>query len=139
MPGPPPKPTALKVLEGNRGRRPLNIDEPKPAVGAAMPAYFRESPELVAEWQKHAPRLQRLGLLTEIDDGALAAICVLEVQFRELVLMGASALALSAVSRELRALWSRFGMTPADRARVKSEKPKPESKLSKFLGGGHGR
>ncbi len=25
-----PKPTALKVLEGNPGKRPLNLNEPKP-------------------------------------------------------------------------------------------------------------
>lgn len=28
--GPPPKPTAIKILEGNPGRRPLPIDEPQP-------------------------------------------------------------------------------------------------------------
>ena len=28
--GPKPKPTAIKILEGNPGKRPLNLNEPKP-------------------------------------------------------------------------------------------------------------
>ena len=135
MAGRPPKPTALKLLQGNPGKRKLNADEPMPPLGADVPEYLKGDPVLVAEWNRQAPRLKRLGLLTEIDDGALAVLCVLEVKFRDQVAAGASASALSFTSKELRALWSRFGMTPADRARVKVEKPKPESKLERFVGG----
>jgi hypothetical protein len=39
------------------------------------------------------------------------------------------------LSKELRMLWARFGMTPADRSRVKVEKPqKPEGKLGRHVG-----
>lgn len=132
MPGPPPKPTALKLLAGNPGHRKLNDKEPKPAIGAPPPAWIKAEPALLAEWNRHAGRLTRLGLLTEVDDDALATLCVLSLKFRELVADEAGPTPLSFLSKELRALWSRFGMTPADRARVKVEKPPPETKLSRF-------
>lgn len=140
MPGPPPKPTALKILHGNPGCRPLNDQEPKPALGATPPDYVMAEPAVLVEWNRHAPRLLKLGLLTEIDDSALGMLCVLEVRLRALLkLEGMEAVpaarAILDVSKELRALWSRFGMTPADRARVKVDKPAPETKLARFIGG----
>jgi phage terminase small subunit len=135
MAGRPPKPTALKLLRGNPGKRPLNDREPKPTLGAEAPTYVRSDPILLAEWKRHAARLLRYGLLTEIDDEALAVLCVLSIQFRDQVAAGAAPSALAGTSRELRALWSRFGMTPADRARVKTEKPEEKSKLARFIGG----
>lgn len=138
MAGRPPTPTALKLLRGNPGKRKLNADEPKPPVGAQPPAWLKANPVLLAEWSRHAGRLTKLGLLTEIDDDALATLCVLEVKFREIVADAPSVTALAFLSKELRALWSRFGMTPADRARVKVEKAKPETKLSRFTNGTQG-
>jgi phage terminase small subunit len=138
MAGRPPKPTALKILQGNPGKRPLPDGEVKPPVGAQPPAYFRADLVLLQEWNRHAPRLERLGLLTEIDDDALATLCVLEVKFRDMLAAGAGGGALASMSKELRALWSRFGMTPADRARVKVEKPKDGGALSRFTGGAKG-
>ena len=135
MAGRPPTPTALKLLRGNPGKRPLNDREPKPRLGAEVPPFVRGNPAFVAEWKRHSERLTRYGLLTEVDDDALGALCVLSVKFREMVAADATAPALANITRELRALWSRFGMTPADRARVKTEKPEEKSKLSRFIGG----
>jgi phage terminase small subunit len=119
LPGPPPKPSALKLLHGNPGKRKLPQREPKPPLGAEPPKFIRADAVLLAEWNRQAPRLKRVGVLTEIDDDALAALCVLEVKFVEMTSSGeASASALANLTKELRALWSRFGMTPADRARV---------------------
>lgn len=69
-----PKPTKIKVLEGNPGQRPLNDKEPQPVPQAP------ECPEwLTGEgkrmWDKLAPQLENLGLLTEIDGEAFAAAC----------------------------------------------------------------
>lgn len=135
MAGRPPKPTALKLLHGNPGKRQLNENEPKPPLGAQPPAWLKADLVLLQEWNRHAPRLAKLGLLTEIDDDALATLCVLEVKFREMLAAGAAGSALASLSKELRALWSRFGMTPADRARVKVEKPQDAGKLGRHLGG----
>jgi phage terminase small subunit len=148
VPGPPPKPTALKILQGNPGRRPLPVGEPTPPAGAQPPDYVKADPVLLVEWHRNATRLTRLGLLTEIDDEALAMMCVLNLRLRAVVLASSdpgnqagAILGTSSIidlSKELRMLWARFGMTPADRARVKVEKPKPESKLERFTSGAKG-
>lgn len=51
MPGPPPKPSHLRVIEGDRSRRPGNPDEPKLIAGEPAFPYFLE--ELDAERIAH--------------------------------------------------------------------------------------
>lgn len=135
MPGPPPKPTKLKLLEGNPGKRKLNDSEPEPLLGCDPPKWLPL--EVLREWTEHAPRLLRLGLLTEVDGPALVALCTLQARQRQLIQLTTSdtpvsTSALVELSRELRGLWARFGMTPADRSRVKIEKAPPKSKLERF-------
>lgn len=78
--GRPPKPTALKILAGNPGKRPLNTSEPKPL--AAMPTCPDWLPkEAKAKWAELAPELHRLGLLTVIDGDVLAAYCSAWAEF----------------------------------------------------------
>lgn len=74
--GRPRKPTALKVLEGNPGKRPLPQNEPKPApvVNIPKPPPWLNSDGKKA-WKRLAPELQRLGLLTVVDMEAFAAAC----------------------------------------------------------------
>src|SRR5688572_3138073 len=61
-----PLPTAMKVLRGNAGKRPLNEQEPQPRV--AMPACPPHlSDEAKREWRRMGRRLAALGLVTEID------------------------------------------------------------------------
>jgi P27 family predicted phage terminase small subunit len=69
-----PKPTRLKLLTGNPGKRPLNANEPKPEV--AMPDCPVEL-GLVArrEWDRMATELASLRILTQLDRAALAAYC----------------------------------------------------------------
>jgi P27 family predicted phage terminase small subunit len=74
MRGRKPKPTHLKLLEGNPGRRPLNTGEPRPqATIPTCPAHL--SPSAKAEWKRLAQMLHRLGVITELDRAALAAYC----------------------------------------------------------------
>jgi len=73
-PGPPPKPTHLKIVGGNPGRRPLNKSEPKPRVSLpAVPEHLSEVAK--TEWRRLARELYVIGLLTRIDRAALAAYC----------------------------------------------------------------
>lgn len=68
------KPTSLKVLEGNPGKRPLPVNEPKPApIAPRCPAWLNK--EARKEWRYMAPLLSRLKLLTQIDKANLAAYC----------------------------------------------------------------
>ena len=69
-----PKPTALKVLEGNPGKRPLNENEPKPRKRAPKcPAWLEV--EAKKEWRRTAKQLEQLGILTEVDMAAFAGYC----------------------------------------------------------------
>lgn len=69
-----PKPTALKVLEGNPGKRPLNRREPQPLRSIpTCPAHL--SPTAKGEWKRLAGQLHRLGILSQLDRAALAAYC----------------------------------------------------------------
>ena len=71
-----PKPTALKLLEGNPGKRKLLENEPKPYPKAPpMPEYLDE--KALEAWGILAPKLERIGLFTEIDGDMLANVCTL--------------------------------------------------------------
>jgi P27 family predicted phage terminase small subunit len=72
--GRPAEPTALKVLMGNPGNRPINTDEPKPKpLMPSKPKMLKG--EALKEWKRITKKLCDLGLLTEVDGAALAAYC----------------------------------------------------------------
>lgn len=69
-----PKPSRLKLLTGNPGKRPLNANEPKPEV--AIPECPVElGPVARREWDRMATQLAALRILTHLDRAALAAYC----------------------------------------------------------------
>lgn len=69
-----PKPTALRLVGGNAGRRPLNKNEPKPELSQPTPPAFLNDDAKV-EWGRICETLYKVGLMTELDRGALAACC----------------------------------------------------------------
>lgn len=74
MRGRKPRPTHLKLVTGNPGRRPLNPNEPTPEqVLPTVPAHL--SDEAKEEWKRLAQELHSLGLLTRIDRASFAAYC----------------------------------------------------------------
>jgi P27 family predicted phage terminase small subunit len=74
MRGRKPKPTALKVLEGNPGKRRYNAHEPKPVRGApTCPSHL--SPTAKAEWKRLIEQLVSLGMMSALDRAAFAAYC----------------------------------------------------------------
>lgn len=74
MRGRKPKPSRLKLIEGNTGKRPLNAGEPYPQAGVpTCPAHL--NPSAKAEWKRLAHEMHRLGILTNLDRAALAAYC----------------------------------------------------------------
>lgn len=72
--GPPPKPTKLKVLEGNPGKRKLNSNEPQPQRGK-LPCPTHLPDEAKKVWKRVVPELDRLGLLTIVDKELLIIYC----------------------------------------------------------------
>lgn len=140
-PGPPPKPTALKLVAGNPGKRKLPENEPQPDTldDVAPP------PHLVGdarrEWKRLAPELKRAGLLTRLDVPALIMYFELFGVYRaalaacrqpgkrtrfQVVATGARGNpvdhpALRTMTRlhaQLGRLQAEFGMTPSSRTRV---------------------
>ncbi len=145
MRGRKPQPTALKILRGNPGKRALSVDEPQPAPVVTLRAPSWLDKDAKKEWRRLAPMLERLGVLTESDTGALTAYCTAwstwktaTQKIREfgLVIKHPTAGKLPVVSpyvriannalTQMRGLLLEFGMTPSSRSRVhvpKTDKP----------------
>ena len=69
-----PKPSILKLLEGNPGKRAINKREPKPAANVPQcPDNFDAYAQM--EWDRTLPILQRMRVLTEADGIMLANLC----------------------------------------------------------------
>lgn len=72
--GPAPKPTSLRVLEGNPAKRPLPANEPCPAPNEPhMPEYLDR--EARREWKRLVPILQSMRVLTVADGIELGNLC----------------------------------------------------------------
>ena len=81
MPGPPPKPTSIRQLEGNRSHRPLNDAEPQP--DSTMP----DRPtgltgDAKKAWERLAPQMNACGILTQLDRDSLESYCRLYAEAR---------------------------------------------------------
>jgi P27 family predicted phage terminase small subunit len=152
MRGRKPEPSALKVLRGLPGKRKLSVDEPRPAplVDLTPPDWL--DGEAKAEWDRLAPMLGRLGVLTETDTGALTAYCeawatwkgaTQQIRKWGMVLKGKDG-ELPKVSpyvkiahnalQQMRGLLVEFGMTPSSRARVHASTPAADTPASKWAG-----
>ena len=72
--GPKTKPTALKRLQGNPGRRPLPANEPQPdRTMPRCPGHL--GAEAKREWRRVAKKLHNAGILSNVDRAVLAAYC----------------------------------------------------------------
>jgi phage terminase small subunit len=80
------------------------------------------------EWNKLAPILDRMGVLTEADADSLAELCEAKAILK--------ASWSTELWRAIQAASARFGLSPSDRARLSVNPQKPKNKLERFLGGG---
>jgi len=124
------KPTALKILEGKRGHRPLPQNEPQPALGAVAPTWMSLGAR--KEWGLLAPVLERMGVLTEADGETLAELCEAKATHKANLKEGRFS---TELWRAIQAQEARFGLSPSDRARLSVSPQKPKNKLERFLGG----
>lgn len=153
MRGTKPQPTALKLLKGNPGKRPISPDEPTPTVveeTAAPPDYL--SDEAKKEWLRVAPILVRNGLLTEMDLDALGTYCAAFATWREateklrqfgMVVKSPTGYPIPSpylpianqATKQMRAIMADFGMNPSARTRVRRARDPhaPANPLQKFL------
>lgn len=132
-----PKPTALKELEGNPGKRPLNDREPKPEKKAPpCPKWLNDDAK--KEWRRLAKKMETLGVLTEVDMSAFAAYCVAYSRWKqteeEIDRMGQTAYITQTktgrfpqvdIAQKYFNIMERcaeqFGLTPASRSRLVGE------------------
>jgi len=131
-----PKPSVIKQLEGNPGKRPLNEREPVPPEGIPdCPDFLND--EARAEWFRIADVLLEMRLLSQADRAALAAYCTAyarwveaEDQVRKFGTivkspdkgfpMKSPYLTIADQSLEtMRKFLIEFGLTPASRSRIK--------------------
>jgi len=145
-----PKPTHLKLLAGNPGKRPLNETEPQPDPideTTEPPAWM--SGEGRAVWLSEFPKLVRNGMITEIDLGAFAKYCqafgryltaesMVAKQGEVLIAPGSGFpiqnpyLAVSnKAAEQMHKAETEFGMTPSSRSRVSPGAGKKKS--NRFL------
>lgn len=157
-----PKPTALKQLQGNPGKRKLNLNEPKPPEGRPeMPQGLTR--EAKQEWKRIVPMLEQMGILTVADGKALAAYCASYAAWmqaeRHIAKFG---IVLATVDEEtgqsyvkanpavrirgdalrlMKSFLTDFGLTPASRSRLHVNEPgagnyapsKSDDPLERFL------
>jgi P27 family predicted phage terminase small subunit len=136
MAGRKPKPTELKILNDNPGKRPLNKNEAKPKKALLIcPDYLAEDKIAFDEWNRIVPELYKLNLLTCIDQTALELYCSQYSIYREAIKAireeglttrnirdGFKALPEVAIAREaaktIKSLCVEFGLTPSSRSRI---------------------
>jgi P27 family predicted phage terminase small subunit len=145
-------PTALKVLRGNPGKRPLPATEAHPGEATiGPPAWLDEDAQ--TEWNRVAPVLARNGVLTEMDVDALTAYCeafcrwkAASQKIREfgMVIRDGKGRPIKSpyvpiahkAMETMKALMTEFGMTPSSRARVPVVKrdTQTDAKRKRFFG-----
>lgn len=151
MRGPKPIPTALKLVRGNPGCRPLNKNEPQPTRGVG-PCPEGLSDVARAEWGKVVPELERLGMLALVDSPSLEAYCdaiaVMREARREIKKHGIMtegergyvknpAVAIQKEAALLvRQFAAEFGLTPSARVRLKAPEAPKRDALEDFLRNG---
>lgn len=77
-----PTPTAIKMLEGNPGKRPMNGSEPKPLKKAPSCPKWLET-EAKREWRRLAKQMESIGILTDVDMAAFAGYCQAYARWKE--------------------------------------------------------
>ena len=151
--GRPPKPTAIKRLQGTLRRDRSSTQEPRPdPTVPSRPGWLR--PEAKREWTRLASELGRLGLLTIVDRGPMAGGCEWWAIFVEALgqlrnkageieltyetptgqqkARPEIGVALQAW-KEYLAFCSKFGLTPSDRSRIHMPEPQRNDLFAQYL------
>lgn len=140
--GRPPKPTHMKLLEGNPGKRALPAKEPKPPRKIPTCPRHLDKPAR-AEWRRITKLLDSLGMISELDRATLAVYCqtwsdLMQLEeylktipvskrvfrtaagyYQQIPQVGM----VNKLRSELRAYITEFGLSPAARTRIQVEKP----------------
>jgi P27 family predicted phage terminase small subunit len=149
MAGRKPKPTALKVLAGNPGKRPLNQNEPRPEPADYKIPRGRLPKDGQRLWRELAPKLTELGVLTEVDLPAFEMLCLHyalarqaldEIEGTGLTIIeegktkkNPAMQAFRENSQAYKSLLVEFGLTPSSRSRIVTDVLEDEPSLAELL------
>lgn len=151
MRGRKPKPTAIKEMEGNPGKRALNKKEPKPDKQIpTCPDHLKGVAR--QEWERITQELFALGIISKLDRASLAICCTayadyvkacekLETEGEVIISDKGGAYQNPWMAIKKRSMdqvvkfYAEFGMTPSGRSRVKVDMPDEEDELEKLLFG----
>lgn len=130
--GRPPKPTHLKVIQGNPGKRRLAEPVKARPERPRCPAYL--TPYAKTVWKRLVPILDEIGILTGADRDTLAAYCQAVATFKEsteqiaktgLLVKRRDAVVKNPLlqvqrdaARSIATYSAMFGLSPADRVRL---------------------
>lgn len=150
MAGRRPKPTAVKELAGNPGKRALNRQEPKPrSKRPKMPVAFKGTRKEF-HWRRLTRELAGMNLLSSADGDALAMYCDVcarwEDAIQQLADEGMIVYTEKGVPMQspylgiankcmatMQKLLVEFGMTPASRSRIQAPEEKADDPFEAFL------
>ena len=150
------KPTHLKALEGTLRGDSAGINAPKPRPVADTPPAWLDA-EALELWHTIGPRLEKLGLLTELDGAAFAVLCsqygIMRQAAAEISTAGATTTdsrgtpkknPATSVYNQAAQLWrlmaADFGLTPLSRGRldvhqVTDEEAREMAEMERLLSG----
>lgn len=152
MRGRKPKPNAIKLLQGNPGKRPIPTDQPEPAVTVPpCPPQFSDDPVTKNEWDRITKLLYDIKMISELDLAVIAAYCDNfsiwvktsdEIKISGLVIAGQGGVPTinpwykinMQAKTQLIKCAQELGLSPVQRCRISvKDKRKEEDPLEKFL------
>jgi P27 family predicted phage terminase small subunit len=142
-----PVPTAMKILRGNPGRRPLNSSEPEAPLLAKLPTAPKYLGRIAKkEWRARVQQLAEMRMLAGADLTMLGRLCVWHERFvlastklnkLKPELAGSMTAVnlqntMSMASKAMKGIEEQFGFSPASRSRIKVGNPKQEDLFGGF-------
>ena len=131
--GPAKKPAILKMLDGNPGKKRIQIEVKPTPIAPECPSWL--PPFAQDEWYRVSGQLEKIGLLTQVDGSAFEAYCMAYANWKtaQMVLMEKGSTMISAKGFEttrpevaiadkavkvMKTFITEFGLSPAGRARM---------------------
>ena len=151
--GPPPKPTALKILAGNPGKRSLNFDQPRaPESSGQRPGWLKGLAR--KKWDTMHALLCEMRIMTAADELALTMLCETWAEWQaareviarkratyesatksgDRIIRARPEVAIAADAwRRVRAMLMEFGLTPSSRSRIQVGPDDHKDPMDEFL------